>query len=299
MTITAYRAVRQPANSPTTAPNPIRSPAIKVICVQLNDIPNRRGAEEADLIRDATIRSLRDLYGQVRSGINIVWVTTMDEARQEVRAQDLVFYFVTNFDAGLLCPFIEQMAERGAANARASYARIVNRYSGDGDAHNVGLTLPNYEPRWMLSEIYMQRVYALNRDIRNMGNTNWHQSARTVGRELAGVAFHEGMHNKVEPDRADVIVGHPSPGEAATRPWDLHEQADGGGAIANVNGCREDPNSTNQRLMRERIANRRYRQQVPAHGRSVEVPPPAGQERQQPQPSQQQDDQLSNDLNNL
>ncbi len=267
MTITSYRAVRAPASGPPAAPNPIRRPWMKVIAVKLHDFPSRGRMStstppqtEAELLEEATITGLRDLFAQVNGSINIVWVTSVAEARAEVGARDLVVYFSRDFASGLIAPFARSMRGRTSGDMRAFYSNVLSSYESDSNAHNIGLTLINYDPRWALTEIYVQRVFSHNPEVNNLGNTSWESAVRAVGRELAGIAFHEGMHNKVEPN-------HDAVGDEE---FDLHRH--GGHGIADINGYRHDPNRENVSLMTRFIRNPAYPQQVPASGSGVELP---------------------------
>jgi len=210
--------------------------------VKLVDFPNDQPAQPNEMPEATAIQlgvqdrlqALFDDVARLRPGhprIALRWVTDMAQLRPADR--ELVIYFVGTFMTGVIQPQLEFLR----LNARTPELRrhYETQYNAalpsavGGGLPEDGLTFtvqPNdirlhAGPPWTVSEVYVSVMLA--RDFpgtspRSPSLAGWVANMHDrIGCQIANVAFHEGMHNKIDP--------------AHTGNWNMHTSGGGGLAV--------------------------------------------------------------------
>jgi hypothetical protein len=234
MTVTRIPAVRSAPGSTGTT---VRRAEYQVFLVQLAPFPNDRN--QRDSIRTGVSNRLVELFAAVADAsgpprtINLVWVDTLAELIAEnPHPREVVVYFTESFQRGLIAPYLQSLSRRARPTSRDGFRDLYDRFNRQPPAE-VGLTVEgSYEATvgrrrevmWQYSEVFVRATYETFQD-RNADISNVQQYMQdTVGYGIAGLVYHELMHNKVDP-----------PEVARDRNWDLHN----GTGLARISGYRD------------------------------------------------------------
>jgi hypothetical protein len=160
------------------------------------------------------LQELFDLVAKKGSKIKKIDVTwTDDVGKAGVKDNEIVIYFVTGYTDGLIKKYIADRLKQNLTEAeRKTYDDAAATQSKEG-AKEAGLALIEIE--WSLSEVYI--AMCKEASPADPDATNYEELVTKWQARMAGnAAFHEAMHNKIDPTQGSS--------------WDLH--AKGGDGLA-------------------------------------------------------------------
>lgn len=275
--------VAQPARctAPGTTRATLNSRALKV-WLQAVD-PLSTDCNDANGIAEGIQTRLQSIFTLVarRPGqpnqIQVVW--TLDISRERVGQRDIVIYFsdwyttrggTTRSNRGVVNRYLQERARQTSGDLREDYRRLRQHHITQRSTPSEGgLCVPdtdNTPPAsngTSVSEVFTDIVLRAIPSIDQA--TNRSELLRTrYGFGLAGMAFHEAMHNKIDPFQP---AG-----------WDLHTSGGGGLAVVNL-GWNQAYTQANINLMGQRINRARRQYILPASATAAPAaspPPTAG-----------------------
>ena len=172
---------------------------------------------------------------------------TMHPSQQGIIPSDCIVYFVSSYSHGVVRPRVQQaLADPGLLPAtRAQLTAADQMYAQQsmitGAIRHLGLTDATIPA---VSEVWIGLITRMVRGLHAMNPVWTDAEIEGVGYALAACAYHEAMHNKVEPN--------------AGAGFNLHGPLGGGGIARGISsqmiGSRQPPNSTHQSLMAQFFA---------------------------------------------
>jgi hypothetical protein len=241
-----------------------------VYLVQIVDFPDdstlvingvRESPSQRERIQMGVEQRLQQLFGQVSGGdaVALHWVPGASASQVRPSPNEIVIYFVDTYMRGVIFPQMDQLRLRAASprmrqHYNQQHASALPPAAGQ-PLPEFGLTFtvrpndiqPGSGAPWVVSEVYvgeiMRRAFAgmfpRNRYMANFMN----EQQNRVGALIAETAFHEALHNKLDPNRP--------------RGWDMHSL---GGLAA---GTGANMNRATRNMMIQRLHQRLERQYVP------------------------------------
>lgn len=208
------RATRSARQRP--ARTPVAARAYTVWLQQIADFSTN--ARHNTLIHDGTQQRLQAIFNQVARQrgaprrITVQW--TADASQANVRNNEIVIYFVQNYMNGLVHPWLLARARTFTGDARRQTLDNDRALQSGAEA---GCTL--LDGGVTISEVHIERC--VSSTPADPEATNYEELlSRDVGGMCGNMAFHEAMHNKVDPTQR---AG-----------FDLHNGGGGGLAAASI-----------------------------------------------------------------
>ncbi len=190
-----------------------------------------------DLLREGVKNRLQELFDLVadESGpprkIKVRW--TADVSAESVKDNEIVIYFMKKYSQGLIKSYLEGRADERSMlpdQERENYQALADGVSTIQDG-GLTLTEDSWGP-WSLSEVYAEVCIdeSAAQDAANSDEVvrDWQ------GGNIGNLAFHEAMHNQIDPTKRDS--------------WDLHSSGGDGLAVANVGEGTEHTNANIEKM---------------------------------------------------